>query len=649
MAPLTKDTLEVANSSQVTSVPPSASQAKPASGHMRSDAVSLDVPVRVHGSKVKDVVLGTTPHTEPFEEQTSTMIIFSQGGVLRMNTHVGVGQMLVLTNLKTRQDAICRVIKVRPNPKLAAYVEVEFTHPQPGYWGVSFPSDDEAPSPKAAAPTPAPAVVEPAKVEKPSPDTSWAPAPPPVDASPAATESKPSEPLPPPAPRFIPSPRPKSTFTLIGSQEDVQPAASATTFLESKRAQGSPAPPAPVELPPAPIAAPPATLSMTDLRGDEDHETAAGAADAVDTLGAHEHESSFAPAPTVASSQSIFGNLSGDDSLEAPKPSTNDTFGARLDSSFGASPSEGAQPRMNWLLVAAGISLLITVVGGGLYFRSRYSDNHESAAKPPAVARQNSQPAPAAQIDVPQIAPQIAPSNSAPPAAVPVPPQVRPSTPAPSIVTPSNPAPAPPAAITANPVASAPKSAAPAAALAAAPPAAAKPSAPAAATPAAAKPNVPKLTTGMMSSALNAHPAQAQRADDSQSGAAPVVSDSAPSETDSSALSGIATSPAPALAAPSIQPEGPVKIGGDVKEPRLISSVLPIYPIGARQAGVVGDVVVNTTIDKNGSVVGMKVLSGPPMLRQAALDALRRWHYEPSRLNGQPVAVEMQVTIKFRR
>jgi protein TonB len=620
---------------------------------MRSDAVSLDVPVRVHGSKVKDVVLGTTPHTEPFEEQTSTMIIFSHGGVLRMNTHVGVGQMLVLTNLKTRQDAICRVLKVRPNPNLAAYVEVEFTNPQPGYWGVSFPSDDEAPSPKSAAPAPSP--VEPAKAEKPAPKISRAPAPLPADAAPAATESKPSEPLPPPAPRFIPSPKPKSTFTLIGSQEDVQPAASATTFLESMRAQISPAP---TELPAAPISAPPATLSMTDLRGDEDHGIADNAADAVDTLGAHEHESSFTPAPAAASSQSIFGNLSGDDSLSESKPSTSDTFGARLDSSFGASPIEGAQPRMNWMLVAAGISVLITVIGGGLYFRSRSSDNHESDAKSPAVARQNSQPAPQ---PAQEIAPQIAPANPAPTTAVAVPAKVQPSTPAPSIVTPSNPAPAPSATFTANPVASAPKpapfAAAPAAttppaakptASAAATPAAAKPPAPAAATPAATKPNVPMVTTGMMSSALNAHPAQAQRADDS-SGAAPVVSDAAASEADSPALSGIATSHAPALAVPIVQPEGPVRIGGDVKEPRLISSVLPVYPLGARQSGVEGDVIVSTTIDKNGSVVGMKVLSGPPMLRQAALDALRRWRYEPSRLNGQPVAVEMQVTIKFRR
>src|SRR5208282_6583842 len=127
----------------------STNQTKPASGHMRSDAVSLEVAVRVHGSKVKDVVLGTTPHTEPFEEQTITMIIFPQGAVLKMITPVNSGQMLVLTNLKSRQDAICRVIKVRPNANLAAYVEVEFTNRQPGYWGVSFPSDGPAPAASA--------------------------------------------------------------------------------------------------------------------------------------------------------------------------------------------------------------------------------------------------------------------------------------------------------------------------------------------------------------------------------------------------------------------------------------------------------------------------------------------------------------------
>ncbi len=118
---------------------------------MHSEAVSLEIPIKVHGSRVTEVVLGTTPHTEPFEEQSTTMIVFAQGGVLKMSTPVTSGQMMVLTNLKTRQDVICRVLKVRNNPNLQSYVEIEFTHPQPGYWGVFFPSDDSEQASRPAA------------------------------------------------------------------------------------------------------------------------------------------------------------------------------------------------------------------------------------------------------------------------------------------------------------------------------------------------------------------------------------------------------------------------------------------------------------------------------------------------------------------
>ena len=79
----------------------------------------------------------------------------------------------------------------------------------------------------------------------------------------------------------------------------------------------------------------------------------------------------------------------------------------------------------------------------------------------------------------------------------------------------------------------------------------------------------------------------------------------------------------------------------------MISSVLPKYPSIARQAGVEGNVVVDTVVDKTGNVASMKVVSGPLMLRQPALDALRQWKYEPSKLNGQPISVEMIVSIQF--
>ncbi len=138
MTPL-KETLEAVYPAAEPAVSqPEAQPSKPA-GHLRSDAVSLEIPVKIHGSRVVEVARGVTPRTEPFEEQTSTMIVFPQGGVLRVSMAVSVGQMLILTNLKSRQDAICRVVKVRKQPSgSGGYVEIEFTQRQLGYWGVYF-------------------------------------------------------------------------------------------------------------------------------------------------------------------------------------------------------------------------------------------------------------------------------------------------------------------------------------------------------------------------------------------------------------------------------------------------------------------------------------------------------------------------------
>ena len=153
MAPLIKDSVDVANpATETTAQRPSAQPAKPtaAAPGVRADAVSVEVPVRVYGSRITQVPGQAEPNSEPFEEQTSTMIVFPQGAVLRMSTSVNIGQMLVVTNAKTKADAICRVVKVRTFSNTQGYVEVEFTTAQPNYWTVRFPSD--GPTPPAAAP-----------------------------------------------------------------------------------------------------------------------------------------------------------------------------------------------------------------------------------------------------------------------------------------------------------------------------------------------------------------------------------------------------------------------------------------------------------------------------------------------------------------
>src|SRR5271168_2383567 len=159
MTPL-KDTLELATPvAEATATTQASERPKSDSGQLRSDAVSLDVPVKVHGSRVTEVVRGITPHTEPFEEQTSTMIVFPQGGVVRMSTAVSAGQMVVLTNLKSGHDAICRIVKVRAYAQSQSYVELEFTNRQPGYWGVHFATDELEPAKTILPPPPIPSVM----------------------------------------------------------------------------------------------------------------------------------------------------------------------------------------------------------------------------------------------------------------------------------------------------------------------------------------------------------------------------------------------------------------------------------------------------------------------------------------------------------
>jgi len=90
-----------------------------------------------------------------------------------------------------------------------------------------------------------------------------------------------------------------------------------------------------------------------------------------------------------------------------------------------------------------------------------------------------------------------------------------------------------------------------------------------------------------------------------------------------------------------------VRVGSNLKAPRQVYSVQPDYPILAKQTHVSGTVVVTAVLDEHGNVVGARALSGHPLLIPAALKAVLQWKYEPTLLNGTPVAVEMEVTVHF--
>jgi periplasmic protein TonB len=92
-----------------------------------------------------------------------------------------------------------------------------------------------------------------------------------------------------------------------------------------------------------------------------------------------------------------------------------------------------------------------------------------------------------------------------------------------------------------------------------------------------------------------------------------------------------------------------VRVGSNIKAPQQIYLVQPEYPVLAMQAHVSGGVVVDAVIDEHGNVVGARAVSGHPLLVAAALKAVLQWKYEPTLLNGTPIAVEMEVTVHFNR
>jgi protein TonB len=80
----------------------------------------------------------------------------------------------------------------------------------------------------------------------------------------------------------------------------------------------------------------------------------------------------------------------------------------------------------------------------------------------------------------------------------------------------------------------------------------------------------------------------------------------------------------------------------------LIAPIRPVYPAIAKAGGVQGTVVVEAVISRKGTVESLHVVSGPLMLQQAALEAIRDARYQPFRLNSEPTEVQTTITVNFR-
>jgi protein TonB len=101
------------------------------------------------------------------------------------------------------------------------------------------------------------------------------------------------------------------------------------------------------------------------------------------------------------------------------------------------------------------------------------------------------------------------------------------------------------------------------------------------------------------------------------------------------------------MAVPKVATPQRVRVSAGVTQGMVLHKVQPTYPPLARTARVQGSVILAAVIGKDGTIQNLHVISGHPLLTQAALDAVRQWRYRPYILNGEPVEVDTQVTVNF--
>jgi protein TonB len=116
---------------------------------------------------------------------------------------------------------------------------------------------------------------------------------------------------------------------------------------------------------------------------------------------------------------------------------------------------------------------------------------------------------------------------------------------------------------------------------------------------------------------------------------------------------GFAPPPAPPPPPPKVvevkpKPVGPQVIGGKVQAAKLINGPHPVYPTIAKSARIQGTVVLQAIIAEDGTVQKLTVLSSAnPLLTPSAIEAVKRWVYQPTLLNGEPVQVITEITVNF--
>ena len=111
----------------------------------------------------------------------------------------------------------------------------------------------------------------------------------------------------------------------------------------------------------------------------------------------------------------------------------------------------------------------------------------------------------------------------------------------------------------------------------------------------------------------------------------------------------VAAPPPPVMHDPPVpaRTTGPIRVGGEVQNAKLIRKIVPEYPAPAKSARISGVVHLIGTIARDGTIQNLQVVSGHPLLVRAAVEAVSQWVYRPTLLNGQPVEVIAPIEVNF--
>jgi len=640
MSPTTKDneilTSIPENATATTGRPVAASNGTSAADSTsRTQPVALEVPVTVNGARA---VAGSEKR-EPFSESTKTVLIFGHGAVVRLSSSVSPGQLLFLTNEKTKKEVVCQVVSSKNYRGMSGYVELEFTEPVSGFWGMRFPaapqahSSESTPGSSAATRnfTGASGAESKAPVTTPAiqPDTKST-----IPSSPRVSQSVPSSPA--VAPNQMSAPQSGSTNSPtapLDATPSSSPGVASVEVPETAKTIKT--------MPSAPVltsktSTPP---SKSILDSDEIKipswleplaRNAAAASAALPEIGSRDAVENFGDIPVVE-------DLSVTEITDTPERANRGVPASSFGTHFLADEQEGLSEaaassgrsgkKFLFGTIAAGALLLI---GAGGWYARQTSDNatatdaatNTAAVRTPANVANTSGSNNERTQSQPQIRASVPEKSSAKFTAVSTPAAVEPSgssgSKSPKFVGANRPSPNAKKSIATVDSASdvnAPPDVAETADVAAPPP-----------------PKKQNLGSVKLSAPIVNKPAGAVATEEALN--------LEPIQPEAGLASGF-------VGSASKQPVAPSS-GSDIKSATLISSVPPVYPQMAKTQRITGAVTIDALIDANGHVASMAIVSGPALLQESAKDALSHWKYAPAQLHGKPVPMHMKVTIQFK-